>query len=198
MEFNVTNQKVEHVTNEELVVNDSRDYLELEFNFNEAWDDYTKYIYFRVDGVNYPYTLVNDKIVVPNVFLNRFEKLVFGLYGILENNVRITTNLYSLPLVNSHLSGEIYQIDEEYVDELLEIIRGKVNISDIVDDLVSTDADKPLSAKQGKELKTLIDNHTHPDKADKSDFDTVDIVVTYIDDTTETISLYRVPEEESL
>jgi len=34
----------------------------------------------------------------------------------------------------------------------------KVNISDIKDNLTSTDTNKPLSAKQGKELKTLIDN----------------------------------------
>lgn len=33
----------------------------------------------------------------------------------------------------------------------------KVSITDIVDDLVSTDTDKPLSANQGKELKGLID-----------------------------------------
>ena len=33
----------------------------------------------------------------------------------------------------------------------------KVNIEDIVDNLTSTDTDKPLSANQGKELKDLID-----------------------------------------
>jgi len=34
----------------------------------------------------------------------------------------------------------------------------KINKSDIQNNLTSTDTDKPLSAKQGKELKTLIDN----------------------------------------
>lgn len=34
----------------------------------------------------------------------------------------------------------------------------KVNVSDIKDNLTSTDTNKPLSAKQGKELKNLIDN----------------------------------------
>ena len=43
----------------------------------------------------------------------------------------------------------------------------KVNISDVKDNLTSTDTDKPLSAKQGKELKTLVDGkasstHEHP------------------------------------
>ena len=46
------------------------------------------------------------------------------------------------------------------------ITRNKVNVTDIIDNLVSTAVNKPLSAKQGKILKDLIDgksstNHTH-------------------------------------
>lgn len=37
---------------------------------------------------------------------------------------------------------------------------GKVNVSDIKDNLTSTDANKPLSAKQGKALKDIGDEHT--------------------------------------
>lgn len=37
------------------------------------------------------------------------------------------------------------------------ITTGKVNVSDIIDNLTSTAANKPLSGKQGKELKDLID-----------------------------------------
>lgn len=45
-------------------------------------------------------------------------------------------------------------------------ITGKVNVSDIKDNLTSTDTDKPLSANQGKVLKGLVDgkassSHTH-------------------------------------
>ena len=51
---------------------------------------------------------------------------------------------------------------ESKLDDLLSIINTalgkKVNTSDIIDDLQHTDIDKPLSAKQGKELKRLIDN----------------------------------------
>lgn len=45
--------------------------------------------------------------------------------------------------------------DKTEVDEK---VGEKVSITDIVDDLVSTDTDKPLSANQGKELKGLIDS----------------------------------------
>lgn len=40
------------------------------------------------------------------------------------------------------------------------ITTSKVNVSDIVNDLISTDINKPLSAKQGKILKDLIDTLT--------------------------------------
>lgn len=45
-------------------------------------------------------------------------------------------------------------------------ISTKLNVSDVKDNLTSTDTDKPLSANQGKELKSLVDgkadsSHTH-------------------------------------
>ena len=60
-------------------------------------------------------------------------------------------------------------------------------ISDIKDNLTSTDTNKPLSANQGKELKTQIDK-----KIDSSDFDTVTATITYTDKTTEEVQLYIV------
>ena len=60
-------------------------------------------------------------------------------------------------------------------------------VSDIKDNLTSTDTNKPLSANQGKELKTQID-----EKINSSDFDTVTATITYTDDTTEEVQLYIV------
>ena len=49
----------------------------------------------------------------------------------------------------------------DYIKNNKELIDGittsKVNVSDIIDDLTSADTNKPLSAKQGKALKDLID-----------------------------------------
>ena len=39
-----------------------------------------------------------------------------------------------------------------------QLLGGGVQVEDIVDNLESDDSDKPLSAKQGKVLKELIDN----------------------------------------
>lgn len=68
--------------------------------------------------------------------------------------------------------------DDETLDQLSEIVAyiksnkslidaittNKVSVSDIVDNLTSSETNKPLSAAQGKALKTLIDAITIPEK----------------------------------
>lgn len=60
-------------------------------------------------------------------------------------------------------------------------------VSDIKNNLTSTDTDKPLSAAQGKELKTQVDS-----KMNSSDVTTVTATITYIDETSEEVQLYIV------
>jgi len=55
------------------------------------------------------------------------------------------------------------------VTGLSDSLASKVSVSDIKDNLTSTDTNKPLSANQGKALKTLVDgksdtNHNHDDR----------------------------------
>ena len=74
----------------------------------------------------------------------------------------------------SNIEEELEKVIEELEPTLMEEINKKVNISDVKDNLTSSDVDKPLSAKQGKELKTLVDgkassSHTHL-KSDVTDF----------------------------
>lgn len=61
-------------------------------------------------------------------------------------------NYVTSTALNTILSS--YVTSSEHTSDLA----AKINVSDIVDNLTSTDTNKPLSAKQGKELKTLIDN----------------------------------------
>jgi streptogramin lyase len=42
-------------------------------------------------------------------------------------------------------------------EDIRDAMDGKVNVSDIVDNLASNDSAKPLSAKQGKEIKVMVD-----------------------------------------
>lgn len=66
--------------------------------------------------------------------------------------------------------NEVLAIFNQYPEgaDLVSALALKVNISDIVDDLVTENAGKPLSAKQGKILKGLIDTLTST-KANASD-----------------------------
>lgn len=55
------------------------------------------------------------------------------------------------------------------VTGLSDSLASKVNVSDVKDNLTSTDTNKPLSANQGKALKTLVDgksdsNHNHDNR----------------------------------
>jgi len=74
-------------------------------------------------------------------------------------------------------------------------ITGKVNVSDIRDNLTSTDTNKPLSANQGKVLKGLVDgkaSNTHTQASNTiTDMGTVELLVTYADNTTETLTLFK-------
>ena len=92
------------------------------------------------------------------------------------------------------------------------ITTNKVNVSDIVDNLTSNNADKPLSAKQGRVLKSLIDAITIPEKLpnpnalsiavngttktyDGSEVVTIDIPTGSTDNSGDTNHYYVTPEQ---
>lgn len=69
-------------------------------------------------------------------------------------------------MVNAFLDSDDQTLDQlteiigyikENRDLITAITNGKVNVSDIVDNLITADYSKPLSARQGKILKELID-----------------------------------------
>lgn len=54
--------------------------------------------------------------------------------------------------------SEIIALIDNNADDIEKITSGKVNVSDIINNLTTNLGDKPLSAAQGVELKSLIDN----------------------------------------
>ena len=91
------------------------------------------------------------------------------------DDMQLYTPITGRPVISYDSLGYIYVLDDTiYVntdeDDIpylayndspvasLADISGKVNVSDVKDNLTSTDTNKPLSANQGKELKTLVDN----------------------------------------
>ena len=67
-----------------------------------------------------------------------------------------------LSFVLQSSSADVYgSIAQSNVSGLASALDSKVNISDIRNNLTSTDTNKPLSANMGKSLKTTLDTHNH-------------------------------------
>ena len=126
LEFNITNQTLKR-TDRKQVVNESIQYLRLNFTFNTEWDTYTdRYVFYRKGGKNYEYPITDNKATVPYSFLHG-DRLIFGVYGVIsdENETithRITTNPLMIHLQDSGLGVEFDEIDETVKETLTEMI----------------------------------------------------------------------------
>ena len=69
------------------------------------------------------------------------------------HNIRFNGSGTNYLTAKTEVEGAVKELDTR-VKANADNVALKVNTSDIVDDLVSTDVDKPLSANQGKVLKT--------------------------------------------
>ena len=186
LHFKVENQKLNRTDNNTLV-NLSENYLQLCFTFSEDWNTFTKFALFKHDDATTRIGLVEDRICIPSSLLQT-DKIVFSLYGLkTENDIihRITTNIVRLQLLDSGYTQDVDDpIDDEEIDIVEQIyiaieetkeyckeyadegLSEKVDIDSIVDDLISTDVGKPLSANQGKVLKDLVDTKANAVEVD--------------------------------
>lgn len=130
LEFNVNNQTLKRKDSNQ-VVTSSSEYLRLVFDFEtDDWENVSKYAFFRTGHVNYPFELTEDKVIVPAYFLND-KYLLFGLFGVGDGDIRITTNVLRLHLENSYYDSETVDVRnflEVEVDRLDGRIDGKVDI----------------------------------------------------------------------
>ncbi len=69
----------------------------------------------------------------------------------------------------------------------------KLNVADVVDDLATISATRPLSAKQGQVLKALIDNLTALLESDDTTLDELQEVVNFIKLNQETLESLSIP-----
>jgi len=127
LEYEVTNQRCKR-KDKNLVVNDSQNYLEISFSFSDDWAGCDKFVFFRCGGINYPYGVTGDKIIVPAIFL-KDEWLTFGVYGVNDSeDVVITTNLCKVRLGKSFYDSETGQIDDTiYTRSIVEEIFIAIN-----------------------------------------------------------------------
>ena len=130
LEFTVNNQTLKRKDSNQ-VVTSSSEYLRLVFDFEtDDWTGLSKYAFFRTGHINYPFELTEDKVIVPAYFLND-KYFLFGLFGVGDGDVRITTNVLRLHLENSYYDSETVDVRnflEVEVDRLDGRIDGKVDI----------------------------------------------------------------------
>ncbi len=101
-------------------------------------------------------------------------------------------NLYATQDTTDMLQDSI----EERRLEIIEInnkLPTKINYTDIVNDLVTAEASKPLSAAQGKVLKELIDTINNILRSDSTALDSLQEVVDFIELNRETLLTLSIP-----
>ena len=165
------------VTNTPVIASGGRNESTIEFTFCPKWNDYsvkTAIFYKNKNNVYYAVLDSNNTCVIPHEVLAEDGNIYFGVFGIYGTSTR-TSEVLSYKIVQGAITENIQppsptpsiyeQILENYQEMLEETERleeAKVNISDIVNNLTSTDTDKPLSANQGKVLKDIIDGLPTP------------------------------------
>jgi len=127
--FDVTKQVVtkKDTTNERLINNSSK-YLGLCFNFTEeTWDDVTKRVLFtsKHSKVYCKELDNNNQVIVPWEVLTE-DYFIFTLYGVGDNDLRITTTRMKVYLEESGFSTEIEK-DLPHNSSIVEDIYNKLN-----------------------------------------------------------------------
>lgn len=132
VEFDVYNQKMIPLKEKPYIVNKSRNYLQLKFNFKtEDWNGLNKFIIFRVKNKHYLEELGRgDEVVitVPNYTIkNNF--LIFTVYGqSYEDDFRITTKERVVILKKSGYTKNIDKYDGEVIDyDVISILVEKIS-----------------------------------------------------------------------
>lgn len=110
--------------------------------------------------------------------------------GSINDAITGTVSTWSSQFINSKISNIDNTADaNKPVSEPQQIeFNKKVNILDVVNNLTSTYANKPLSAYQGKVLKDLIDNINTILTSDNSTLDSIQELVDYITQNRDTLS----------
>ena len=169
LEFEVNNQILTGTDNDK-IVNLSNKYLGMTFTFKTSdWNDKVKFALFRTRGSGaYKVALDNDSLTVPHEVLTN-DYFTFSLYGVNEDNVRITTNIIKVYTIQS---GYTSKVENPFPDDdpgVIEQIYLAIN------------------------ERAMIE-HDH-ELVDVVDVGTLEMVVTFEDESTATYNVVVVKDE---
>lgn len=130
--FEVNDQQI-HITKKPYIVNDSNNYLKLEFTFKtQDWRDINKYLLVHKCGKDYLFELESEnnnctyEFVVPG-YCMQGNRLTFTVYGEdVEEEVRITVESKTIILKKSLWTPNSDTPPEETATDLVILLKGRV------------------------------------------------------------------------
>ena len=160
--FEVTGQKMIR-TDEEYIVNKSKNYLRCCFTFDASWDDYEKFVIFHSDGKDYNFLLEGDSVIVPSEVLQKrhFHLSLYGVKYIDSVEQRVTTNVQSVKLDHSGYTADVCSVDEGFdvdiIARMYSLLQGKSDVghTHVCEDV--TDLEDVLSEDLGLVLLNLTE-----------------------------------------
>ena len=125
LEFEVNNQELILLTDTSKIANKSNNYLKLLFDFKtEDWMDKTHYCILQNNiHKNYLFLITSEGVMVPaSVLTGRYFYIT--VYGVDENDTRITTNVLKIRLKESDFTIDISSVsaDHDVVNTILNLI----------------------------------------------------------------------------
>ena len=162
LEFEINHQKITGEYDE--LVNLSNKYLTMSFTFKtDDWNGLTKFALFRTRGTGaYKVAIQQNSLTVPHEVLTN-DYFTFSLYGVDNNNKRITTNIIKVYLIQSGYTSTVENPLPDDEPGVIEEIYIAIN------------------------NRAMIE-HDHT-LVDVTDLDTVEMVVTFADESTATYNV---------
>ena len=171
LEYIVTNQVIER-TDKGRPANLSQEYLRLCFTFSADWSGLAKFALFKTSDGTLRTALSQDKVVVPASVLTD-KKFLFSVYGVDGDDLRITTNLVRVNLLESGFTHQVINDDSELddpttVEEIYAEINKKAYSSDMA---TALDGKSDVGHTHKKsDITDFTHSHTESDITDFGDY----------------------------
>lgn len=145
LNFTIEKQTLKRTDNQQ-IVNWSNEYLVFNFQFSNEWSNLSKFLLIFCGDAAYRFAIEQNKFTVPYTLI-KGNTFVFSVYGIDNEEYRITTNKIRLILGDSGFEKEIKTIGEEELT--LDVV-----------ELIYTELDKKANASELPSLEVTLEEQT--------------------------------------
>lgn len=159
LEFNIINQKITSPNNNYYVVADSVNYLKIDFNFTQDWQDFGKLVTFRNGQQVITIQLKDDSCIVPWEVI-KTPSFIFSIVGSKDGIVITTDTMKVIVRASGDKDGcDPKEPTKQFWEELAGGTEGQVLIKESDNDFDYTWGDlQDLSYDGEHTFKEVIDN----------------------------------------